>query len=153
MAKLPSEARRVEELKEQIRIRVIGFGWTDLHTAWSHKGEAFKADFLLNHLATIISAQDQRDTPSLPPVPLSKRKALPQLGTATLDRLLLDAKAARECGAFEEAARAEKARCEAEGIGDSYENMQPVVAPEVVVGMRLEVLCHYKFIEAVALQW
>ena len=145
MAKLPSEARRVEELKEQIRIRVVGFGWTDLHTPWSKKGEPFKAAYLLAHLAKVIDEQAERTIPAQPPVPLSQRKELPQLGTATLDVLALNAKAEQESGDFEAAARAEKARREAEGIGDAYENKQPVLTPEVVVGMRVEVLFRYDF--------
>ena len=48
---------------------------------------------------------------------------------------------------FEAAARAEKARREAEGVGDAHQAQQPPVAPEVQVGDRLEQLCHYVVVE------
>ena len=87
-------------------------------------------------------------------MPLLDRKALPQLGTATDAKLLLDQRAAEAAGGFEAAARAEKARREAAGIGDSHAERQPPVAPSVaagtiVAGTRLEVLCHYNFAMAV----
>ena len=35
-----AETRKVAELKEQIRIRVVGLAWEDLKTAWSKGGDA-----------------------------------------------------------------------------------------------------------------
>ena len=58
--------------------------------------------------------------------------------------------AAVVAGAFEEAARAEKARREVEGIGDTRENMQPIDIPTVAIGMRLERLCWYDFTDPAA---
>ena len=154
LKKLSSEAKRIEELKEQIRMRVLGLGWPDLHTPWSKGGEAFDSAHLKAHLATILTAEKTRPIPDKPPVPLLDRKALPQLGTATDAKLLLDQRAAEAAGGFEAAARAEKARREAAGIGDSHAERQPPVAPSVaagtiVAGTRLEVLCHYNFAMAV----
>ena len=61
--------------------------------------------------------------------------------TKALDKLQLDAKQRAKSGEFEKACRVEKARRESDGVGDSYENMQPVKAPTLTLGMRLERLC------------
>ena len=37
----------VEELKEQIRMRILGLGWSDLHTPWSKGGEAYGAPHIM----------------------------------------------------------------------------------------------------------
>jgi len=150
LKKLKSEASRLAELKEQIRIRVIGLAWSDLHTPWSKGGEAFDSKHLTARLKEIIGEQSKREIPTRAPVPQVKRKELPTLGTETLDKLQLDARAAAKSGAFEEAARAEKARREVEGIGDTRENMQPIDIPTVAIGMRLERLIWYDFTDPAA---
>ena len=76
-----AETRKVAELKEQIRIRVVGLAWEDLKTAWSKGGDAFGSAHLLAHLKLIIAEQSKRPIPTTPPVPIMERKALPQLGT------------------------------------------------------------------------
>ena len=48
--KLRSETAKREACKEQIWIRVLGFGWSDLHHAWSEGGVDFSADKLFNYL-------------------------------------------------------------------------------------------------------
>ena len=39
--KLASKTAKLNTVKEQIRIRVLGFGWDDLHHAWSEGGVDF----------------------------------------------------------------------------------------------------------------
>ena len=60
---------------------------------------------------------------------------------AEVGTMQLDAKQRAKSGEFEKACRVEKARRESEGVGDSCENMQPVEAPALTLGMRLERLC------------
>ena len=73
-----AETRKVAELKEQIRIRVVGLAWEDLKTAWSKGGDAFGSAHLLAHLKLIIAEQSKRPIPAIPPVPIMERKALQQ---------------------------------------------------------------------------
>ena len=82
-----AETRKVAELKEQIRIRVVGLAWEDLKTAWSKGGDAFGSAHLLAHLKLIIAEQSKRPIPTTPPVPIMERKALPQLGTEVVSKV------------------------------------------------------------------
>jgi hypothetical protein len=140
-------ASQVFELKEQIRIRVVGLGWSDLHVPWSKGGEAFGSAHLLTELKTIIAEQRTRQVPTKAPVPRMERKALPLLGSPTQDLKDLDQRVADDDEAFATAARVEKARREAAGVGDSFENRQAVRPPPITVGMRLEQLCWYDYKE------
>jgi len=47
---LTSRAAKLDAVKEQIRIRVAGFGWKDLHHPWSKNGKEFSPDELFEHL-------------------------------------------------------------------------------------------------------
>ena len=73
--KLTSNTARVEAVKEQIRIRVLGFGWTDLQRAWSKNGGDYTEDQLLEHLIdNIIPEQKKRSIPTKPTMELPSRK-------------------------------------------------------------------------------
>ena len=62
--KLTSDTAKREAVKEQIRIRVLGFGWEDLHHPWSRDGVAYTPEQLLDHLIkTIIPEQKRRTIP------------------------------------------------------------------------------------------
>ena len=52
--KLPSQTAKRNSVKEQIRIRVKGFGRTDLHHPWSENGVEFSPEQLLSHLMTTL---------------------------------------------------------------------------------------------------
>ena len=155
--KLNSTAAKLEALKEQIRIRVLGLGWKDLACAWSAEGKAFPPAQLFAHLNTIIIAQAKRPIPTAPPAPGMVRKALPQFGKRTAQVAGLDEREALGGAAIVEAARALKASREAKGIGDSYsvrQGSQP--AHESLLGARVEVVFHYTLPEGVfgqALMW
>ena len=62
---LPSETARLNAVKEQIRIRIIGFGWQDLHHPWSKEGHTFTANELLQYLIdTLIPEETCRGIPT-----------------------------------------------------------------------------------------
>jgi hypothetical protein len=157
-AKLTSKSARVEALKEQIRIRVEGLGWSDLACAWSKDGVQFPPSELMKHLKTLVAEQSKRTIPTKPPPPGLARKELPALGKRTADVAALDAREASNGWALEAAARATKAAREAKGIGDSYQQRQgskPDI-DEHLVGKRVEVVCHYTLpdgVFGVALMW
>ena len=51
---LKSETSKRETLKEQIKMRVVGFGWKDLSCAWFRDGKARSFEALLEHLVDTI---------------------------------------------------------------------------------------------------
>ena len=91
--KLTSETAKRGDLKEQIRIRVIGFGWKDLDHPCSRNGVTYPAYNLLNHLCgEIIPEQRNRNVPNVPPVVLPYRGDIKQLGTMSRYLDILDAR-------------------------------------------------------------
>ena len=58
-SKLNSGAAKLAAIKDQIRIRVIGFGWKDLHHPWSKNGVDYTPEELLHHLIDSIIPQQK----------------------------------------------------------------------------------------------
>ena len=72
--KLTSKTARFEAVKNQIRIRTVGFGWKDLHHPWSKNGKQYSPEELLDHLINVIlPKQKRREVPKVPLVKLSSR--------------------------------------------------------------------------------
>eukprot|EP00965_Chrysotila_dentata_P200594 6180060-Pleurochrysis_carterae.AAC.2 len=102
-------------LMEEVRIRVLGLGWTDCAYAWSKGGKELTVAELLANLKSIRTA----------------------------DVASLDAREASSSSALELAARATKAQRKAEGVGDCVQERQPVLAPVLdagLAGKRVEML-------------
>ena len=79
-SKLNSRAAKLEAVKDQIRIRVIGFGWKDLHHRWSKNGADYTPEELLNdYINNILPQQKHRGVPEAPPMSLPSRKKTMQL--------------------------------------------------------------------------
>ena len=70
-------------LKENIRIRVLGFGWSDFAHPWSKNGIAYSPKELGHHLKLIIKAEKTHIIPKRPLAPLPQHRRIPQLGTQT----------------------------------------------------------------------
>ena len=91
--KLGSETAKRNAVKEQIRIRVLGLQWKDLHTPWSKDGVDFTAEQLRDILIEkIIPEQRERKILDVPSVDLPSRGERAQLGTRSIDLDNLDAK-------------------------------------------------------------
>eukprot|EP00957_Ditylum_brightwellii_P151767 11557056-Ditylum_brightwellii.AAC.1 len=60
-AKLRSETVRRDAFKEQIWIRVKGFGWTDLSHAGSKGDIVYSLDQLLDHLVNEVISEQNSD--------------------------------------------------------------------------------------------
>ena len=90
--KLTSKSAQNEAVKDQIRIRILDFGWDDLHYAWSNIGVDRSPQNLLNFLADIsIPQQSQRGIPKKPKVTLPlRRDNRPKLGSISWDIIMLD---------------------------------------------------------------
>ena len=121
MAKLNSKTTRLDAVKKQQRIRVIGFGWDDLHHPLSKGGKDYSPEKLFDHLINkIIPEQWKRRIPQKPTMELPSRKETKQLGTHTIN---LDALESRYKSEKEVAIKgAEKMRegLEASGNIDLY---------------------------------
>jgi hypothetical protein len=145
---LSSNASKLEAVKEQIRIRVVGFGWKDLHHPWSEGGVAHSPETLLKHLVeVIIPEQQKREVPDEPKMELPSRKLTPQLGTKTPDVEALEIRYENEKkNAVVEAVRMRE-ELEAQGIADRHEMLQPQ-RPQVdenLIGVEIEQL--WMFVE------
>ena len=109
-SKLKSITVKLDAVKEQIKICVLGFGWTDLHVAWSLNGNHQLPEYLLNYLTDkLIPAQSTRGVPETPKITLpSREKKIPKLGTRTTDIAVLDNKQKDQLDAFVIAAVAKR---------------------------------------------
>ena len=81
LGKITSKKSKIDALKENIRMRVLGLGWSDMATPWSRNGKMLTVAELSAHLKLIIVQQRRRIIPDKPPVILPERKLLPKLGT------------------------------------------------------------------------
>ena len=80
-------------MKDQIRIRVIGFGWKDLGHPWSRNWVTYPASTFLNHFCgEIIPEKRNKNVPNVPPVVIPFRGDRQQLVTRPRDLDVLDAR-------------------------------------------------------------
>ena len=143
LGKLTSNTAKLDEMKEQIRIRVLGLGWEDLHHPWSKNGKQFSFEELAAHLKNkIIPEESKRDIPSKPPVKSLDRKELPVLGTQSADVIKLNVISGEKEKELRETAEKIRDERELEGIGDRYEEMQGRFPPKVdeeLLNRRIEI--------------
>ena len=147
MKKLKSVSAKLSALKENIRIRVLGFGWSHFAHPWSKNGIVYSPDELALHLKTIIKAEKKCTIPNRPPVSLPHRMNLPQLGTQTSDVKELDVVQEETSIDFDENARKVRLDRESKGHGDRYSELQPTTMPKIdnkFIGTRLDVC--FKFL-------
>jgi hypothetical protein len=64
-SKLTSIKSQNEVVKEKIRIRVIGFGWDDLHHPWSKGGVDYLPEQLKDHLINKIILEQSENKRSI----------------------------------------------------------------------------------------
>ena len=91
LGRLKSESAKLEALKENIRMRVIGLGWKQFAITWSYKGAKRSVSKLAAHLKMIIREEKKLTPPKDPALVMPKRIELPILGTAT--RQLMESEA------------------------------------------------------------
>jgi hypothetical protein len=125
-ASLGSKTAKLAAVKEQLRIRTVGLGWTDLHHPWSKNGEDYSPEYLRDYLIkTVIPEQDKRKIPKEPPVDLPSRGKRQQLGTETADVARLDKRRADQEKSFRREGKKLRDNLEKMGNADRYEKMQP----------------------------
>ena len=121
--KLTSKSSKLAALKDQIRTRVLGFGWEDLHYAWSKDGVDRSPDNLLSYLTDkIILQQSKRVIPTKPKIILPSRgENRATLGTMSRDIVQVDKKHKDEEVVFVLAAIAKRDQTERDCITDKHQ--------------------------------
>ena len=151
------EAQKLEYLRLQIEMRVLGLGWTEYSTRWSSKGDdrigtVAHLHSLLEEIVTDergrarFTAGTNRGLPTEAAPPQTGMATVGQLGTADADATAVSAKAVFNADELRKKAEAERERRIEAGIADGVEALQPDEAPafdEALVGKRLEVLWKY----------
>ena len=84
LRQLQTKKDKYESIKENINIRVKGFGWTQFHQSWSKDGKQHSVEFLAEKLKFIIKQERKLSIPDKPPINIPKRKKLPTLGKQTV---------------------------------------------------------------------
>ena len=83
LSRLNSDTARYNALKENILIRVKGFGWDWCKHAWSKNGKKYTIAKLSTHLQYIIKVEKAYKIPNEPPLKVPTRVNLPILGMQT----------------------------------------------------------------------
>ncbi len=79
---LKLESAKLEALKENIRMHVIGLGWKQFTITWSYRGAMQLVEELAAHLRVMIREEKKLTPPKDPAFEMPKRLELPILGTA-----------------------------------------------------------------------
>ena len=143
LGRLNSESAKLEALKENIRMRVIGFGWTQFAITWSSKGKKRSVVELTHHMKMIIKEEKKLTPPTDPAIQLPTRDELPVLGT-TATQQLIDSNETAHIDEEQFRKEVEELRQQREdrGEGSIYSALQPLVCPEPdeLVDKRIDVL-------------
>ena len=146
LKKLKSKSAKLNALKENIRMCVLGLEWKDLSIPWSKQGKILTVNQLTTHLKSIILQQKKGKIPNGPPVKIPQRKSLPSLSVPVKKLIEIDKVSEKENAKFEQNARNLRNTCEEEGIGDRYAEMQPSSMPKIdkyLIGKRLDICESY----------
>ena len=156
LARLRSESAKVEALKENIRMRVIGLGWKQFAITWSHKGAKRSVDELATHLKMIIREEKRLTPPKDPALEMPKCLELPILGTTSQQLIESNATAAIDEKEFRERVAELRMQREARGEGSIFSVMRPLYCPELdeLMDKRIDVLYSFQLdLGEKALRW
>ena len=142
LRRLKSETAKIEALKENIRLQVIGCGWSQFAITWSHRGKKRSVVELTAHLKMIIKQEKKLTVPSDPAIELPTRAELPVLGIATQQLIDSNNTAQIDEAQFRKDAEEMRQQREARGEGSIFSVLQPLVCPESdeLVDKRIDVL-------------
>jgi hypothetical protein len=93
LGRLKSESAKLEALKENIRMQVVGLGWKQFAITWSYKGAKQSVEELATCLRMIIREEKKLTPPKDPALERPKCLELSILGTATQQLMESDATA------------------------------------------------------------
>ena len=150
LRQLQTKKDKYESIKENINIRVKGFGWTQFRQSWSKDGKQHSVEFLAEKLKFIIKQERKLSIPDKPPINIPKRKKLPTLGKQTVIAENLDNNYIKDEEGFVRNADTIRKEREDIGIGSMYSEMQPRNRPKIdttFVGTRIEVLFMFDILD------
>ena len=127
LASITATSTKFDYLKDQIKIRVLGFGWADQKVTWAGK----TLDDLTKDLEALIDLEKERGVPTEEPVAQLARKTLTQLGAPIEQLEELEASAAVDQADFERAVAAERTRRTNDREVDPFGVGQAAVAPPI----------------------
>ena len=144
---LTSESARLRAVKEQILIRVRGFGWDDAGHAWS-KGEVTYSSmelylWFVNH---VLKLDEERGIPNEPPFKFQDNTTKYQLGTDSGLQVENPVNNAKTIHDIKTEAMIERERREMEGETDRNASLQTHEMPAVdenLVGFGIEYCFSY----------
>jgi hypothetical protein len=144
--RLKSETAKMEALKENIRMRVIGLGWKQFGITWSYKGAKRSVNELAAHLKMILREEKKLTPPKDPALIMPKRLELPTLGTATKQLMESEESAVIDEEKFRREATELRKQREARGEGSIFSVMQPLYCPELdeLMDKRIDVLYSFQ---------
>ena len=73
LASLKSDPAKYKALQENIRIRVLGFGWKQYHIKWQNDRKPTPIQDLIDRLKKIIKEEDKDDIPQQPPADMPQK--------------------------------------------------------------------------------
>ena len=152
LKKLTSETAKYHALKENIMIRVKGFGWDWAMHAWSKNGKKYTTKVLSDWLKFIITEEKKVSVsttiPTGPPTSVPKRKEGAILGTQCNFVQTLDRKYFANENDFKKRANQLRLEREARGEGSMYALLQPFDRPDIkeLLHRRIDVLSFMKVV-------
>ena len=116
----------VNAVKEQIRIREIGFGWKDVHTAWSKKWEGFqRRRTKRSFIYIVLYIEGERYIPPETKENFPSRGEQTKLGTRSKDLDVIDNEREATKGDLKITPKDLRETMEMDGQTDRYEKIQP----------------------------
>ena len=145
-----TESKKLVILKEQITIRVVGYGWTQFKTPWSVAGVPVSVTSLRAKVEAMFLAEESLTRPDEAPVPEAATARLGSMGTLSTQALELASESKFSSAELKVVAtdirEAKKSEREAKAgaMHDSHAVKQPPDAPELSIGLKIEVLRKYE---------
>lgn len=149
MAGLSSDQLRLDFLREQIEMRVIGLGWIEFKTQWSSGKDDNVGSIadLIAQLTDILLEESERPIPEAAPAPIMSRKTFKELGTPTAQaQSMSDQRLSLSAEQLLAAAQKKRAELQVQGELDTVGDIQPPQPPPLnqdLVGRKLEINWRY----------
>ena len=157
---LSSETRMNEYLKEQVRIRTKGFGWTtgcepDYSTKWTENKKKKTLKELIARVEFIVRDEKQYEIPDEPHVITPQPAFVPVLGTRTKEFDELNEKYEEEDEDIKVTRDKLRGEREARGEGSMYSTMQAAFPPDLeqLEEKRIDVLFSLTVNKKPVLKW
>ena len=150
LKRIPTKSGRLNALKENIKMRVVGLGWDQFAVAWSekvgNKRRLKSVKELADELKKIIKAEKKLKIPKEPDITVPSRPNLPVCGTSTKQREDGSAKDVIDEDKFRRDTEMLRREREAKGEGSLYSVLQPFYMPHLseLKGRRIDVLTSFE---------